>query len=211
MQTRPNSLPIIRLYGDMGSTLGCEGPFLSIDKGMDSPCCARCHIIRMRIYRSYGKIITDQTTIDYLIKLNIKCIGVDTSYAISTCGKPYISTHPYSSELEYGSAKEFLKAQFLFRRDHMIAYKEFDIEYVSMTTLNLPVILPTPKDIKYNEYKGDEGVEIHNGGKTLIITNTQEVYNSGKWVYLLNYYQACKNLFDIVDIDDIINGEFVIF
>lgn len=182
MLTRPNRLPSIQLYGVFPSVPGCEGPTLSQDKGLDTPCCARCYIIRQRIYREKGMVYSSQKNIEYLEKMGSAIPEVSTCYVISKCGKPVVSTNPYNSELEYESVRGFLQKQFLFRQEERVACKTMSSAYVGMTSLNKPVVLSqfqTDDDLcrssvsdrqsrsraefgekVYESFGGDDGIEI---------------------------------------------------
>jgi hypothetical protein len=200
MITRPNSLPNIRIYGNFSVTPGCNGPFLSQDRGLDKPCCARCHIIRQRIYREIGIVTGNPLEINYLKDLALICPEVETSYSIANCGSPMISTTPYESELEYESVRGFLHKQFNYRRDKKVGWEEVNTKYVAMTNLNKPVICKMPSDRYYENIGGDDGVSINSG--KLVVSDMKKAIESGKWLFVINYYQICKILFGVETLEN---------
>jgi hypothetical protein len=206
--TRPNSLPIVRLYGEIPITPGCNGPILSEVKGTDTPCCARCLILRQRIYRTYGFVSFRQEDIQYAERLSEACPEAKTSYVVSVCGKKAISAVPYMSELEYESVRGFLQKQFLFRAREGYVSKTMDVVFVTMTEMKLPVYMSHDKILE--TYGGDEGVKFKDigGKKYMCVVNMEEAYKSGKWIYIVNYYAICSMLYGSILVD---LGEFLEF
>jgi hypothetical protein len=213
--TRPNSIiSSSHLYGTLPVVKGCAGPHISTKMGMDGFCCLRCFQLRLRLYKKSSIVLKDERDLAYLQILEEatanrdsgeqeRMYGISTSYVISRCSKLFISVEPYYSEQEYGNAKNFLRRQFIARKSMKVANATMSRDFLGMTILGLPVILPSEDMIHYNTYGGDEGVQLQDVSGTqaktksviLVVKDREKALKSGKWMHVINFHEICSLLF----------------
>jgi hypothetical protein len=90
-----------------------------------------------------------------------------------------------------------LKQYFLFRRELGIMDKEINADQVYCRDNYVPVVMPSATTVKRdtNTLGGYEGVVIENN--VLRIVDLDKAYASGKYMYIINFYQTYEAIFGI--------------
>ena len=193
MTTRDNTEIKLRVYGYLEKTPHCKGPQISTDRGLDSPCCAKCHNLRLIYYRGNGRLINNNKTSEYLEYLRTKNIdNLDTVYALSTCGfYPTLCFMYGKTELYTDTFYSILLDQFMYLHEHKIILSEINAKTFAYTKNGIPIILPA-KFTTVDNYGGDEGVKIINHGNDKYIreVDRSERKKSHKWSFLFHFYDA---------------------
>lgn len=192
MYSRDNNETNLKIYGILDSTDGCGGPELSGLEGMDKQCCAKCHNIRICYYRDNAIITKRKINFEYIEKLkNIK--DLETSYAISTCGSNKILSYQFSkTELSTSMFQAILFEQFILLHKMGIIIDDLSEKNFSITKIGVPIIFPGENYKIIKNYGDNSGVEFItvSGKKYFTVTSEKDLYKSGKWASLYNYFKS---------------------
>lgn len=197
MTTRDNSEFRLRSHGFLEATPFCDGPHVSSVKGIDKPCCAKCHNFRIIYYRGIGRIVSDQKTIHFIENLkHLQIEDLDTAYAVSKCGHIKTLCFIYGRiEMYADTFYSILLKQFFCLRKMHITLNEIDRKIFGFTKTGIPIIFP----YKYTEvpkYGDDEGVSLVTVKNDLYIKEVDTVKRerSGKWTFLFQFYKSLEFL-----------------
>lgn len=180
------------LCGVIPATTDCNGPYVSQERGIDAMCCARCHMVRQQIYKEKGGFITNKLALEYFYCLISQESDAASACIVTTCGRPLLYVPPASSDLGSENAKGKLKKQFLLWKElHLVSIVEVD--NIGYTHVGTPIVFPSQDCIRKEEFGGDDGVEIKTG--VLTVVDMAKALESGKWMYLINYYDTLEKLY----------------
>lgn len=178
----------LQTFGTVDKTVGCDGPLHSSLNGFDKICCARCFHIRMCIYKQ-SVYISQNIDIDMMILEQYKFI---MKYCIISC-KDIMLIFP---KLQFKAMTSIIECammeQFKFRNSIKIADSDIDINQLVHNDSLLSVVMSTPNTKVYKQFKEDQGVVIKNNRIKFI--DVEFAFDSGKYMYILNYYQTMKCL-----------------
>lgn len=148
MTTRDTSDVILKYEGYIKSTKYCKGPELSTNRGGDFPCCCTCDSLRTCSRKTDDYF--SSTSHKYEIYINLlkkKCpsVDIDTSYAMSTCGKKFFIRKIANKfpEPEPGSYVYCLLDQFIVLKQMGFKFSNgISLSDVSYTKLGIPIYYP---------------------------------------------------------------------
>jgi hypothetical protein len=168
----------------------CNGPEISTIKGEDSMCCVFCYDVRHLKYRGDGIVTDSPMVIEFVKKLDFFASNIGRNFfTLTTCGeKPMIAYSPKKSELVVESYIDLLRKIFLLRREMKLVNKKIVFSDFATCEADVPIVLPNDETEKREKFGGDEGVLIEK--QILKVTDLDEAFKSGKWMYLINFYQA---------------------
>lgn len=189
-----SNTPLASLRGVIPPTPDCKGPYISQDRGMDTMCCARCHIVRHQIYREKGGFIVNSLAIDYLHRLSRFQSDATSACILTTCGRQLLYVPPATNELHRENVRSRLKQQFLLWKELRLV-DMVDPDNIGNTDAGFPVVFPSNDCIRKDEFGGDEGVQVSEG--ELKVTDMAKAFASGKWVYLINYYTIMSQVYSM--------------
>lgn len=166
----------------------CEGPHISTERGLDKLCCAKCFALRTL---SYKKIMNSYSGPLMSICDDIVEKYKFVKYTKSECGIPYFAYPNNILTAEITSIESCLKNFFKHRNTLFIADLEIKKSQILNTDYNPTIVFPSNMTKKYTEYGDDSGVLIEKSspGKLKVIS-LDDAFKSGKYMYIINYYQT---------------------
>jgi hypothetical protein len=189
----------------------CQGYYKSRDKGQDAPACARCHLIRKLLYEKkvgslesdfqielFRKLIERYSFIEYIMVycdqssfgLSEKARANEKECLLYSIVYP---VHPCKADADLLEVK--LKEQFLLRKSLGIVDKNIARDQIYYRDNYHPVIMPASTTEKRETFGEDEGIILDVSNETFKIVDPEKAYKSGKYMHIINYYQACNILF----------------
>lgn len=189
---RVNETVKIPLYGDLPRTPLCDGAYLSTDRGQDAPCCALCHSMRCAIYRVTGQLIPGEFVLEFVKRLPM----ASTACMISRCNQaePAVFYYKGSSELVLQSYISAIKQQFLLRKEMRIVDREIEMIQVAYNHEKIPIIMPWHSTRLHGVELSDDGVRFNVDKTALTLVDLEKAYKAGRWMYVINFYQALNLL-----------------
>jgi hypothetical protein len=193
MTTRDNTEVHLRVHGFLEATPHCDGFHLSTERGLDRPCCAKCHNFRIIFYRGNGRVLTNKKIfeyLEYLKKMDIE--DFDSSYAIATCGPEKVLCFTFGrTELYTDTFYTILLKQFITLHKSGIILQEINAKTFAYTKSGIPIIFP----VYYTEHKNygdDEGVKILEtiNGRYIKEIDREKRTKSAKWTFLFQFFEA---------------------
>jgi hypothetical protein len=97
------------------------------------------------------------------------------------------------TELEPGVYMQLLKIQFKLRDRLHIIDKEISENQIGYDMQHIPIIFPSDTSKSYTVEGGDEGVHIRADG-FIVVKSLDRAFESGKWMFIINYYQTMRLL-----------------
>jgi len=175
----------------------CNGAYTSEDKGRDAQCCCNCQIIRNAKYRGNpdayegGWWICNKPAFEFVSQYP----PAKEACHISRCNqeKPMIFFYWRKMKISVDVSSGLIKEMFKLRHQMKLVEKSVKNFQIGVSKSGLPVVFPN-SPIILQSYGGDEGVEFSDDKKELYVVNLDEAFKSGKWMYLINYYQTLQFL-----------------
>lgn len=182
----------IPMIGEVPKTQFCEGAWISLDEGRDGMCCVRCHLLRQAIYRKKRMVSPSVTCLEF-----IRNFPPAKTACFATCcdeTTPAIFYQSGDTEMEIKSFLEPLKEQFKLRKKLGIIEKEIKKVNITHNAQKMPIVMPGFTSEKFQGEESDDGVKVSKDGKSIIVSDIEKAYKAGKWMYLINFYQALLHL-----------------
>lgn len=166
----------------------CKGYYISGDRGHDGLCCARCHILRKMIYEDSAFDLQTSNELAIFNLLYQKYPFIE--HVVVKCNNSVSIVYPkrdYKGDL--GLLERNMKDLFLFRKENGIMDKEIQHCQIYSRTNYPPIIMPNENTQKRVSSDKNDGVTIDKNG-ILTVTDLDKAFASGKYMYIINYYQA---------------------
>lgn len=174
------------------NTPSCGGPFISSERGQDRLACARCQNIRNLAYDEravwlsesrevsiFGRIVEDFPFVEFI---RVACGQSSPAITIVYPIRPSLS--------EVVFAKSKLKEQFMLWRSLRLGQKLVKFTQIFNRLGYHPVVLPNAETVVYENYGGNEGIEMSSNGKRFKVVDLDMAFKSGKHIHSINYVQS---------------------
>ena len=177
------------LKGVQPKTINCKGPEISQNKGDDAVCCARCFFLRTQKYVKAFSSTSNPIAFEYLDEIDF---ADKSSLIIPLCSEKRVIYYPQLTFIS--SMKPIingLQEQFKIRHRLGIVDKQIEASQIVCNNFNVPLIIPQDKTQKRQAFKTENtGVSYDRAKKTITILSLENAFNSGEYMYIINYYQA---------------------
>ena len=181
----------------------CRGYYISNNNGQDTIACSRCNLIRKLLYERKVVSINKEQTI-HIMKILLSEYSF-IEHAEVLCGNSFSFVYPLFTG-KHGDPdliEEKLKEHFLFRNRMKIVDKDVKSIQIYSRNNRYPVIMPCETTELRTTFGNDEGVIIQpfekSDGqkyKVISIVNIDKAFQSGKYMYVINFYQVWKLIFE---------------